>query len=198
MSRKIADAQRSLRRYLGFHLPSYDVRTEPDEGAFARPAISIDTIPAVYSNRNRFLEVTQPFTIYGYPAAGEDPLEAEDNARALEESLIQACEIGGYGGYPRRIPLHDFDGLDRDEPLVPVPEEDEEPEPEPEPDGYMWVMDFSTEVRVDPDDELLRTVIGELRVRWRRLSFPNGTGQGGPGGEGPIVDVVGSRPSSAT
>lgn len=174
MSRKAADIGRSLKRYLALHLPEdYDVRLETDPGAFERPALMIVTLPTVSQSSRRWFQITQPFTCYGYPQQGESPFDAEDKARELEDALLTSIEVGGQGGHPRRVPIFNYDGIDREHAV------------EGDPEGFAWVQDLSTEVRADPEEELLRTVIMEVRLRWRRL--------GEQPEEGPTTVTVGSR-----
>lgn len=171
MSRTSIDARRSIHKYVTEFLPDdFDVRISIDQEVWERPSAVVQYAgPQALTGGPKVYEATRPFVVYAWPTKDEDVEQSELNALDIEEAFVQTLQIGGVlGGRPRRIPLFDYDGVGRDEAI----------DPDAELDGYLRVLDCSTDTRRDPDDDRAWTVLMNLRVRWSRLGEPKEELQG--------------------
>lgn len=168
MSRTKVDVIRSLKRYIvDFLDEEFDVRIESEDTTWARPSVIIDTAAQVPTGGPKIMDIVMPVTIFAYPEEKSSGEAAKLEALRVEDLFIQAFRIGGHGGRPCRTPLFSFDVmepvLDKDEKVI------GEQLPEgAKPEGMIWLLDFNTDTRRDPEDEKLQTVIVEGRVRWTR------------------------------
>lgn len=169
MSRTKSDAIRSLRRYITHFLDDdFDVRIESDDTVWERPTCLIDTAPQVITGGPKVMEIVMPVSIFAYPVEKENGEAAKIEAMRVEDLFVQAFRIGGNGGRPCRIPLFDYDSA-----MEPVLNDNEEEIGQKlpdsvEPEGMLWLLDFNTDTRRDPEDEKLQTVLVDGRVRWAR------------------------------
>jgi hypothetical protein len=192
VGRTASDALRSLKRYVALALgDAWEVRMSREEGAFDRPFARVwqvagSTYPLTAGQW--LADIVQPFVISAYPEPGMTVDESLLAAQAVEEAFFLAFRAGVGDGRPMRVPLYNYTGVALDEPGVWMPK------------GFMRVNDLSTQPFPDPDDNLLWTVVCDVRLTWRRLAqiVP-----GGPplldikvrqrGGEGPAVMMPVSR-----
>jgi hypothetical protein len=171
-------ALRSLKRYVAVALgDDWEVRLSREEGAFERPfARVVQAGPANYPNTGgQFLaDVIQPFAVYCYPLPGRTPDESLIAAQEAEEAISRAFLTGVELGYPRRVPLLNYDGVGLAEPGVNSRR------------AFLRVQDLTTQPFVDPDNNLLHTIAADVRLTWRRTTMPTVSG--------PVLTGFGVRP----
>lgn len=158
---------RSLKRYVAEALGNdFEVRLNREEGAFKRPFARVVAAgsPTMMADSQFLGTLTQPYAIYAYPAVGQAPDAAEQGAQDVEELLLDAFMVGVGDGRPLRMPLYNYLGVALNQPGAWLP-----------PD-YVRVTNFATQSVADVDDNKLWTVIGSLRVNWRRTLMPTSTG----------------------
>ena len=162
VGRTSSDALRSLKRYIAVALSdSWEVRLSREEGAFDRPFARVwqvagSTYPL--TSGKWLADIVQPFVISCYPDPGTTVDESLLAAQAVEEQLFQTFRAGVADGRPLRVPLYNYTGVPLDGPGVWMPQ------------GFMRVTDLSTQPFPDPDDNLLWTVVCDVRLSWRRLA----------------------------
>lgn len=163
--RTLTDAHRSLRRWASVVFPEpWDVQPERKEN-LGRPSVVVVPIPVQSNTGSAYIrDVQRDFNIYAYPNGVEgDPGASKAEADAIAEILDRAITAGVQltGGewysYSMRIPAFDYDGVPVTEGL---------------PDGsvpydFYPASNWDVDVRVDPDDDTLYTVLGSVRLRWR-------------------------------
>jgi hypothetical protein len=157
------DVLRSLKRYGALVLgDTWEIHEAAEEGTTARPMVLVrPTAGQQISGPFHTMEIIQPFALYAYPAAGETPYESLHAASEAEELLVTAFRIGGVGaGRPGRMPLYDFDASG--------PDEGSDARQQPD---YARVLDFSTERMQATEDDLLWTVVAEVRLGWLRSAL---------------------------
>jgi hypothetical protein len=162
VGRTSTDALRSLKRYVALALGDpWEVRLSREEGAFDRPFARVwqvagSTYPL--TSGKWLADIVQPFVVSAYPEPGMTVDESLLAAQAVEEAFFLAFRAGVGDGHPMRVPLYNYTGVALDEPGVWMPK------------GFMRVNDLSTQPFPDPDDNLLWTVVCDVRLTWRRLA----------------------------
>ena len=158
-------ALRSLKRYLAVALgDEWEVRLSREEGAFERPFTRVvQAGAATYpTNSGKFsADVIQPFAVYAYPLRGTTPDDALMKALTVEDALYRAVRAGTEHGQPLRIPLYNYQGVGLDQPGVWYPR------------AFMRVTNLSTQPFTDTQDNLLYTVVMDVRLAWRRALVPS-------------------------
>jgi hypothetical protein len=181
---------RSLKVYVAGALDAsgddWDTRFADEEGTFDRPFAQITPAgEAVAEPGTHHYALLQPFSIHLYPEPGEDVMASVTAAYAAAELLERAVLVGSGEGYPRRIPLWDWDEIG---PADEVPDRlvYEGPSVRRDHGNFATVRDFSARPMRDEDDPELWLVAGSARLRWIR------TGMTLP--VTPLVDHVGLSP----
>jgi hypothetical protein len=173
MSQQPRDALRSLHHYTAQHLlaldEEYDIRLAIEEDAWERPCAVVQSAGGIsVGNRGRRVATSlRPYSIYVYPPAGSTAKDAEHIAARVEEQLAAMFQVGGYGGYPARIPNFDWADIDDD---VGLPDD-------ARPVAWLSVADASVDHKADPDDETLQTVWATIRLNWRGMGEPMPIGE---------------------
>src|SRR5206468_9556198 len=103
-------------------------------------------------------DIVQPFVISCYPEPGATVDGSLLGAQAVEEQLFHAFRVGVGEGRPLRVPLCNYTGVAANGSGVWMPP------------VFMRVSDLSTQPFPDPDDNLLWTVVCDVRLAWRRLA----------------------------
>jgi hypothetical protein len=152
---------------------AYDIRLAVEEDAWERPAAIVQPAgPVIVANTSRRIgTMVRPFAIYIYPPKQDTAKAAELEAERVEGVVFNMFRVGGYGGYPARLPSYDWTGVEDNEALI-----------DADAIAYLFVSDSNIDHRPDPDDETLQTVIAEVRLNWRTPGQASGTG--------PIVEKV--------
>lgn len=162
------DALRSTKRYMAQVLgDSWEVRLWADEGSFALPLARIaEAGPALYTSRRIITDIVLPIQVHCYPEPSDTVTGALQAARDIRELIVRAIEIGVGLGWPRRIPLYDYDGV-------------------AESDGsdirntydFLRVIDLSVNSVPDSDEPTAVVVVADLRLAWGRDTTVNPTGE---------------------
>lgn len=155
------DVYRSLKRYVALALPdSFEVRLEVEEGTFQRPYAVIIQPPGGtnMSGTAQATDNVKTFVINVFPDKQGSVEESLFAASEIEKLLANAFRTGIAGGRAARMPLYDYEGL----PFTVGAGEDELL-----PHTFAKILDLSIDPRQSPSDELLFTVIAEVRIGWR-------------------------------
>lgn len=158
------DALRSLRRWLGIVLPApWDVRYQKTEEMGRPAAVVLPAIPQANTGSAYIRDVNQSYDLFVYPEGVEgDPAQSRQEAEQVKQTLDLAMTRGvkidtAYYSYCLRIPVFDYAGLAWNE-----------PQPDSAvPYDFYPVSLWSVDVRVDPDDDTLFTVLGSCRLSWK-------------------------------
>ena len=160
--RSASDALRSLKRYVALALgDAWEIRLSREEGAFDRPFARVWQVAGSsypLTSGKWLADIVQPFVISAYPEPGMTVDESLLAAQAVEEALFQAFRVGVGDGRPLRVPLCNYTGVASNGAGV------------WNPPAFMRVNDLSTQPFPDPDDNLLWTVVCDVRLTWRRLA----------------------------
>lgn len=167
------DAYRSVQRYVWQAMDdSWEIRLSEEEGVFQRPLAHVMPVGPEDEDQPHFtrVDVAQTYQVTLYPAEGNTADESMENAHRAREAMSRAIRQGaGDYGYPRRIPLYDYDGQERTLNDVAL-------ESDRHPSDYLRVDDYSAEVQTDPDDPDFIAVVCRLRCTWRKAGrVPSGT-----------------------
>jgi hypothetical protein len=149
------DALLSAQRYLAIAMGvPWDVRLWSEEGAFSPPVARIaESGPLLSARHGRAsTDLTLPLQLHAYTAPALTPTESLARARAAEELLHVAIEVGVGDARPRRIPLYSF------------------PEETRNVYDFLRVVDFSVNRVSDSEDPTLVVVVADLRVQWSRAT----------------------------
>lgn len=162
VGRSHIDALRSVKRYVAVALgDEWEVRLSREEGAFARPFARVWQVAGTtypLTGGRWLADMVQPFVIAAYPEAGRDPDQAMLFAQKVENTLYTAFRVGVENGRPLRVPLYNYYRVRHWD------------AGEWYPRAFMRVNDLSTQPFPDPDDNLLWTVVCDVRLAWRRLA----------------------------
>lgn len=155
------DAVRSMKKYLAEVLgDDWEVRLWSDEGTFVEPFARIaESSPTTYSSRRLWTDITKALQIHLYPPAATSTSAAMTVARDLEQVLVGAIELGIGLGWPRRIPLWDYDGVSL-----------EQGSDTRETYDFMRVTDFTVTSIQDTDDPNRVVVVADVRVTWPQMT----------------------------
>lgn len=157
------DALRSLKRYMAVILgDQWEVRMASDEGSFELPFAKVaEAGPALYTSKRVYTDVVLPTQVFCYQTPNTSISGSLRDARMVRETLVQAIEVGqpaGDGtGWPRRIPLYDYEGLD-----------DSQGSNRRNSYDFLRVLDFSVTTIQDSDVPTGAVVVADLRLSWRR------------------------------
>lgn len=174
-----ADVERSLKRYVNEALPEYEVRLAEEPGTFDRPfaMVSEGGELETQGRESRYhADVAGDYAIHVYPVPVANPIESKLAAYAARDAIWVALEEGVGLGWPRRVPLYDYDAVDWDEPAAGRPPRGE----------FARVLRHTERALGDPDDDsgLLWEVLASVRLGWRRRTrLPSG----------PVVTAVTAR-----
>lgn len=157
--RTVHDAVMSVKRYMALALgPEWEVRLWSDEGSFKPPLARVaESAPTQYDSRRVATDLTQALQVHCYSHPKDTASESLRDARAVEEKLTVAVEVGVDLAWPRRIPLYDYEGKALGEPSNVRNTYD-----------FMRVVDFNVNHVGDADDRTIVVVVADLRVRWSR------------------------------
>lgn len=162
---------RSFKVYVSEVLPDYEVRLSSEEGAFARPfaRVAWTTPITVIPHGARVTECRRTLQVVCWPQESDTP----DEARIVAENVVEALFVGFMQGiheasmardrgraHPLRVPIYDFTGKG---PYDEVTEDDRDPRDHASIPEQPNVGDIE-----DPDTDLSRIVIADIRVRWMR------------------------------
>lgn len=166
------DVLRSFKKYVAeLVIPEYEVRLSSEEGAWERPFCRVAwTTPATWAAHGaRQAEARRTMQIVAWPLESDSPDEARVAAEALNERFVQGLSFGLHEPsfnapharrHPLRIPIYDYTGV----PLDGVVDADARAVTDfariPEPPS---VGDID-----DPNTDLSRIVIADIRVAWTR------------------------------
>lgn len=156
------DVLRSLRLWLSHVLQApWDIWYSRDEvterpGAFVQPST-----PGTNSGSAYVRDHTRDYSIFAYPPGFEgEPAasrrEAEQLTEYIDTAMSRGVVDGAYVSRTMRIPAYDYST---------IPWDEAQPE-DAEPFDFMPIHNWNIEVRVDPDDDALFTVMANLRVAW--------------------------------
>lgn len=158
--RTVTDAVSSIKRYMAIALPGWEVRLWSDEGSFKPPLARVtESAPTQYDSRRVATDITQAIQVHCYSHPAATVSQSLREARAVEELLTVAIEVGVDLARPRRIPLYDYDGKDAGQPSNDRNTYD-----------YLRVVDFSVNHVQDSDEPTIVVVVADLRVRWSRAT----------------------------
>lgn len=162
------DAIRSLKRFVAAGLGAqWEVRLTNEDGSMTYPYSLVAPVgPTVSTTNGLIVEVTQPLTVYCYPAPSES---FEKAARAAAETSDALWGLFVGGEHPYRIPLYDYDGLTLDEPSDVRFDHD-----------YLRLTDVQVTRVPDPMDEHRVIVVADFRARWKRSTDRLIALRGGP------------------
>lgn len=162
--RTTSDALRSMKRHVALVLGAdWEVRFADEAGRFAVPTAVVKTVgPTLYGGPRHYADATQPMHVSCWPGASASQLDAEHAARAIEELLFYGFRHDPGPGLsrPARVPLFDYDGK-------PWTGQDSGSNARGDHD-FLRVVDFSTTVMPDPQEERQVGVMADIRVTWRR------------------------------
>lgn len=185
VSRSPWDVERSLKRYVALALPEYEVRLAEELGTFDRPFASVDeetTTTTLNVRPKSWADMDVPYVVRLFPVPYADPAQSKHGAHIDRDALWTAFEVGVADGYPRRVPLFDYDGLAMDEEgTVHTPR-----------GSYARVLAHTARLLADPEDDagLLWEVVVSVRLGWRR----RGAVESGPLASGFDIDYAGPEP----
>lgn len=157
--RKEEDALRSVRKYIAEVLgDDWQVRMWEDEGTFAPPFARVaESGPALYTSRRVLTDIVMPIQVHCYPVPSDSVTGALSVARGVRETLIEAIEIGVGLGWPRRIPLYDYDGVAVGQGSDVRNTYD-----------FLRVLDLSINTVPDSDEPTAAVAIADMRIAWSR------------------------------
>lgn len=158
------DLIRSVRRWFGVVLPEpWDIQYQRTDD-LERPSVIVQPSTGQLTSGSAYIRQNQrDFQAFVYPTGFEGQpmqsrVEAEGVAHTLERAMAQGFLTAPRVYYNRalRLPVFDYDGIpwDQGQPDGVVPYD------------HLPVANFSTDVRVDPDDDSLFTVVVDMRVTW--------------------------------
>jgi hypothetical protein len=161
------DLIRSVRRWFGVVLPEpWDIQYQRTDD-LDRPSVIVQPSTGQLTSGSAYIRQNQrDFQAFVYPTGFEgDPprsrVEAEGFAYTLERAMAQGFKPDGLVYYSRALRLPVFDYAD-------VPWDQGQPS-DALPYDYLPVANFGTDVRVDPDDDSLFTVVVDMRITWTTL-----------------------------
>lgn len=159
--RQVNDVLMSVKRYMAVALgPEWEVRLWSDEGSFKPPLARVaESAPTQYDSRRVATDITQALQVHCYSHPADTASLALREARAVEEKLTVAVEVGVDLAWPRRIPLYDYEGKGPGEPSDARNTYD-----------FVRVVDFSVNHVQDSDDPTIVVVVADIRVRWSRAT----------------------------
>jgi hypothetical protein len=152
------DAVRSVKRHAAAQLgPDWEVRLAPEDGTMHYPYAIVAAVgPALSTESALNAQVTQPITVYCYPAPAE----------SFEQGLMDGNEVGDElweafaGGLtPLRVPLYDYAGVPLDAPGEVRNEHD-----------YLRLTDVQINRVPDAQDEQRVIVVCDFRASWSRAT----------------------------
>jgi hypothetical protein len=162
VGRSHIDALRSLKRYVAVALgDDWEVRLSREEGAFARPFARVWQVAGTtypLTGGRWLADMVQPFVIAAYPEPGRDPDQAMLFAQKVENDLYRAFRVGVENGRALRVPLYNYYRVKDWDAGTWYPR------------AFMRVNDLSTQPFPDPDDNMLWTVVCDVRLAWRRVA----------------------------
>lgn len=154
---------RSLQGWFGRLLPEpWDVQLQRTE-AMQRPCMVVHPSTPEATRGSAFVRDTnRDYEFFVYPVGyvrnpARSRMEAENTARTIGRAFDRGLKISGvYFSYAMRIPLFDYTAVAWDAPL---------------PNGavpfdYLALSNLTIDVRTDPDEDDLFTLIGSVRTRW--------------------------------
>jgi hypothetical protein len=166
------DVLRSFKRYVALLvIPDFEVRLSSEEGAWERPFCRVAwTTPITnVAHGARAVECRRTMQIVAWPAESEKPDDAVLVAERLNEQFTQAFSVGlhaasynrGTGrAHPLRVPIYDYADVPAEEPVT----EDDRAATD-----FASIVEQPTVGDIpDPNTDLSRLVIADLRVRWMR------------------------------
>lgn len=155
------DVLMSVKRYMALALgPEWEVRLWSDEGSFKPPLARVsESAPTQYDSRRVATDLTQAMQVHCYAHPKDTVSESLRDARAVQEKLTVAVEVGVDLAWPRRIPLYDYQGKGPGEPSSARNTYD-----------FVRVVDFSVNHVQDSDDPTIVVVVADIRVRWSRAT----------------------------
>jgi hypothetical protein len=154
------DAINSVKRYMALCLgDTWEVRLWSDEGSFAAPLAKIAASgPLTSTRRGRGItDVALPLQVFLFPVVADSVSGAMANAYRLREIIFQAIDVGLGEGWPRRIPLYDYDGLIDGQSSNVRNSYD-----------FLKVDDLSVNTVPDSDVPQAVVVVADMRVAWSR------------------------------
>lgn len=162
------DVIRSVKRYFALALgDAWEVRLWEDEGSFAAPFARVaESGPALYTSKRFITDVVMPVQVHLYPVPSDTVTGAINVARGVRETVVQAIEVGVNGGWPRRIPLYDYDGLVESQPSSARNTFD-----------FVRVMDLSVNSVPDSDEPTAVVVVVDMRLAWSRVTTVDAPGE---------------------
>jgi hypothetical protein len=155
------DVLRSLSRWIGGILPAtYDVQPVRVETAERPSAIVRAVAPMPTGGRSAYVrEWQRDYEVFIYPPGVEgDAFASLIEAEQLATSLMQVIEYGGAGSYTMRLPTFNYSDIPLSEGQLPGAK----------PFDHLPMSNVSVDVRVDPEDDTLYTLVLDLRVSWSR------------------------------
>lgn len=158
------DALLSVQKYTAVALgDSWEVRLESDRGEIVEgtPVAQVMMVGDASSTGSAwFADVSQPMAIHLYPLPQETTTRSTIEATRVQETIQAAYRFRGVGlGYPCRVPLFDYDGVD---PHV----EDSDVRYEHD---FLSVLNFGCSQLPDAEDRRRIRVIASFTARWRRV-----------------------------
>jgi hypothetical protein len=158
--RQSLDVLRSLGFYTAQILgPVWDVRWSAEQGTFSRPSavIQATTTETVTAPRATLQESIQSFTVQAFVEPGEGVAESLVAAHRVAQQLTAGFSVGQGLGRAARVPLWNYDAVPWDEGSTARNRPD-----------YAQIRDLQVDPRQNPSDELLFTVVVNMRLRWFR------------------------------
>jgi hypothetical protein len=169
--RRSLDVVRSFKKYVALALPAYEVRLSSEEGAWERPFARVAwTTPSVLTMHGaRQVESRRTLQIVCWPLEAQTPdgaiLAAEEVVETLTLAFAKGIHSASYNNatgraHPLRIPIYDYSDVDE---VGAVTEDDRA------------ATDFASLAEPpnvgdipDPNTDLSRLIVADLRVRWMR------------------------------
>lgn len=158
------DVMRSVKRYMAIVLgPTWEVRMWTDEGSFQTPLARVAaSAPATYTSRRILTDIVLPIQVHCYLPDVDTVSAGLSAALACREQIIQGIEIGVDLGWPRRIPLYDYDGVD-----------DAHGSEARNTYDFIRVIDLSVNSIPDTDEPTDVVVVADMRLGWGRGTTVN-------------------------
>lgn len=159
------DVLLSVKRYFALCLgDAWEVREWSDEGSFSFPLAKVSEAgPALYTSKRVYTDIVLPVQVFCYQEPSDSVSASMRAARVVRETIIQAIEVGQVAdprvvtGWPRRIPLFDYAGLDPSQGSTVRNTYD-----------FIKVTDLSVNTVQDSDVPTGVVVVADLRLAWRR------------------------------
>lgn len=137
-----------------------------DEGSFLPPLARVaESGPALYTNRRVATDIVLPVQVHMYPVPKDSTTLALREARAVREQVVQAIEVGVGLGWPRRIPLYDYDHVEESRGSDVRNTYD-----------FIRVRDLSLNSVQDSEEPTAVAVIADMRLAWSRDTTVNTPG----------------------